>query len=212
MKYIKIFVIVILAVFLCGCTKEYKLYINDNGIVEKFHMDINSDNEYSFLLDGDFYPLHNDYNHKFKKNLKNKGNNKFLDIEYKYTFKSFINANSFNQCFDERNITNSKKYYTISLSKPNGCMFKNDYVINIITDNKVVENNANEIKGNKYVWYVENNSDSNFKLLIKVEKGTGKTTAQKYSFIAYIIIGIVIIGVLAAGIILIKKYNQNKKA
>ena len=211
MKYLKLFVILTISLIVCGCNKEYRLYINDNNIVEKFHMEIESDNKYSYVLDGDFYPLHNDFEHKFKKSLKEKGKNKVLDLEYKYSLKDFINANSFNQCFDDRNIINDDEYYTINLSKPNGCMFNTNYIINIITSNDVVENNANEIKGNKYIWYVENDNKDNFKLNIKIKKGTEKTFKDKYNYISYIIVGIALLGIIVAIIILIKKNKNSKK-
>lgn len=211
MKYFKFVIIIILAIIVCGCTKEYKLYIDDGGLTEKFHMEIDSSDEYIFLLDGDFYPLHNNFDQKFKKNLKNKGKNKVLNLEYKYSFSSFINANSFNQCFDYRNIKNEKDYYTIELSKPNGCMFNNDYTINIITDNEVVEDNANSVKGNKYIWYVDNTKKDNFKLLIKIKKGTGKTLIEKYNFIAYIIVGGFVVGILFIVLYFIKKYKKNRE-
>ena len=148
---------------------------------------------------------------KFKKSLKEKGKNKVLDLEYKYSLKDFINANSFNQCFDDRNIINDDEYYTINLSKPNGCMFNTNYIINIITSNDVVENNASEIKGNKYIWYVENDNKDNFKLNIKIKKGTEKTFKDKYNYISYMIVGIALLGIIVAIIILIKKNKNSKK-
>lgn len=212
MKYIKFGIIIVITIIVCGCSKEYKLYIDDSGITEKFHMEIDSSDEYIFLLDGDFYPLHNNFDDKYKKDLKTRGNNKVLNLEYKYSFASFINANSFNQCFDYRNIKNEKEYYTIDLAKPNGCMFNTNYTINIITDNEVVENNANSVKGNKYIWYVDNAKSASFKLLIKIKKGTSKTIIEKYSFIAYIVVGSFAIGILLLVLFFIKKYRQNKVA
>ena len=207
----KLLFLILLVIITSGCTKEYNLYISDNKIVEKFHMEIDSNNKYSYVLDGDFYPLHNDFKNKFKKNLKSKDNNKILDLEYSYSYDDFINANSFNQCFDEREIINKKDYYTISLSKPNGCMFNEDYVINISTDNTVLENNASEIKGNKYIWYVENSNKDNFKLLIKIQKGTGKSINEKYNYIIFIVGGIAIISIITGIIILIRKNRNSQK-
>ena len=211
MKYLKLFVILTISLIVCGCTKEYRLYINDNNIVEKFHMEIESDNKYSYVLDGDFYPLHNDFEHKFKKSLKEKGKNKVLDLEYKYSLKDFINANFFIQCFDDKILINVVVYYTLNLCKPIGWMCNPNYCINIITSNDVVENNASEIKGNKYIWYVENDNKDNFKLNIKIKKGTEKTFKDKYNYISYIIVGIALLGIIVAIIILIKKNKNSKK-
>ena len=171
MKYIKLLSLLILTIILSGCSKEYQLYISDDSIVEKFHMEIDSENKYSYILDGNFYPLHNDFNHKFNKKITKENNNRILDLEYTYSLKDFINANSFNQCFDDRNIINSNKYYSISLSKPNGCMFNESYTINIITDNKVINNDADKVKRNQYIWYVNQDNKEVFNLNIKIAKG-----------------------------------------
>ena len=131
MRHIKIIILSLLVIFISGCSKEYELYISDNQVIEKFHMEIESDNKYSNLLDGDFYPLHNDFDHKYEKKLKNKGNSKVLDLKYVYSSKDFVYANSFNQCFDQRQVLNDKNYYTIELAKPNSCMFNAEYTINV---------------------------------------------------------------------------------
>lgn len=211
MRYIKFLFITLIVLIVSGCTKEYKLYISDNKFVEKFHMEINETNDYSYVLDGDFYPLHNDFEHKFQKSLKAKKGNKILDLEYSYTPDEFVNANSFNQCFDEREVLNKDEFYTIKLSKPNGCMFNENYSINIITNNKVIENNADKVNRNQYTWYVNNNDRDSFNLVIKVEKGTAKTVVEKYSIVIYIAIGLILFIIFIVGSIFVKKAKKNNK-
>ena len=211
MRYAKLFMSIIIIILITGCTKEYKLYINDDSIVEKFHMEVNASSDYSYVLDGDFYPLHNDFEHKFKKSLKTKGNNKVLDLEYTYSPLQFLNANSFNQCFDEKKIImDDSDYYIISLSKPNGCMFNEDYIINIITNNKVVSNNAKKKKGNRYIWYVKNDDRENFKLEIKIAKGTGKNNIIINSMI-YIVPVIALVAILIVLLVLFKRRKSSNK-
>ncbi len=211
MSYIRVLFIAFFVLIVSGCTKEYKLYISDNKFVEKFHMEINESNDYSYVLDGDFYPLHNDFEHKFKKSLKESNGDKILDLEYSYTPDDFVNANSFNQCFDDREVITKDDFYIIKLSKPNGCMFNENYTINIITDNKVVENNADKVKRNQYTWYVNNNDRDSFNLIIKIEKGTAKTVEEKYSAIIYIVLGLVLFIVLGAVCLFVKRRRNSNK-
>lgn len=214
MRYIKIFISVLLLFVITGCTKEYRLYINDDGITESFHMVADSDNPYLYVLDGDFYPLHNDFDHKFKKELKVDGVNKIIDLEYKYSFEDFVYANSFNQCFDDRKIIfKDSDYYIIKLRKPNGCMFQEDYTINIITDNEVVENNADKIKGNKYIWYVKNADKDNFKLRIKIRKSKSKNVKKDgvNSLIGYLILGFAFVGIMIIIYIAVKKIKKKNQ-
>ena len=211
MKFIKLILCCLCIFIITGCTKEYKLYIGDNKIVETFHMVIEDDNKYSYSPDGDFYPLHNDFNHKYKKKLKKEKGKSILDLEYKYSLDDFVNANSLNQCFDEKQIINNLSYYEIKLGKPNGCMFQEDYVINIITRNEVVDNNADIIKGNRYTWHVDNKENSDFKLVFKIKKGTAKTIFEENKI--YIFIGLTLFAtlVIITLIFIIRRIRKNQK-
>lgn len=212
MKYIKVFIIIFVILIITGCSKEYSLYINDNKFVEKFYLEVDKNNDYSYILDGDFYPIHNDFVNKFKKRLEVKDDNKILNLEYTYTPSDFVNANSFNQCFDDREvIVNDEKYYIIRLSKPNGCMFNEDYTINIITNNVVSYNNADKIDGNKYIWYVKNSDKNNFRLEIKVEKGTNKSSKLFNKMVIYGFILFLTISVFVAIYIFIKRSKRSNK-
>ena len=212
MKYIKIFIILIIFICITGCRKKYELYIDDNAVTEKFHLELNSDNKYAYILDGDFYPLHNDFDHTFQKKLDTKGNKKILDINYTYTYADFANANSFNQCFDEREISfKDDNYFSIKLSKPNGCMFGEDYTINIITDKKVLSNNADKVNGNRYIWYVKNKNKDKFRLDIKIEKNELIDSKKNNSFIGYIVLGLLLLASIFAiyFTLKIRKKNSN---
>ena len=211
MKLIKLLLCCLVIFIITGCTKEYKLYLSDNKIVEKFHMVLENNNKYSYSPKGDFYPLHNDFNHKYKKKLKTENGNSILDLEYTYSLSDFINANSFNQCFDEREIKNTSSDYEIRLGKPNGCMFNEDYTINIITDNKVLDNNAEIVKGNQYIWHVNNKKGDNFTLHIKIRKGNSKYTSKKYSFFAYVFLVSFVVILLMLVIIFIRRKKINNR-
>lgn len=211
-KYIKLIFVFVIIIFIAGCKKEYNLYVYDNKIVEKFHMEIESENKYTKLYSGNINPLHGNFTDIYKKNLEKKGKKDILDLEYTYTPELFANANSINQCFDERKVTySSDNYFEIILGKPNGCMFKENYTINIITDNVVVSNNADKVTGNKYSWNVKNDGKSNFNLKIKIKKGDLKRKKNNSNIVIYIVVGIIIISFSAVIYFTYKRRKKNNE-
>ena len=212
MRGIKTLIIVFIVFIITGCRNEYNIYIHDNKVVEKFHMEIESNSKYKKFYDGDFYPLHGNFTNTYQKELKEDGNKDILDLKYVYSYADFANANYLHQCFNYANIDyKDDSFFSIKLKKPNVCMLQTNYTINIITYNKVVYNNADKVKGNKYIWYVNNNEKDKFDLEIRVEKGTEPTVVERNMYIVYIVIAIVVVAISVIAFITYRRRKVNNK-
>lgn len=172
MKF-KIYILLFLILFLIsGCTSEYNLFISDDEILENIHIEFLENESLPFSTDNPIYVFHNNFDVAYEKKVKNKGDLKIIDYDYSYKLEDFVNANSFNQCFDYRNvIVNDDDYFEFEIANYNGCVLKNNFDIKIKTDNKVLENNADDVKNNVYIWHVDTNNPDKFSLKIKIAKG-----------------------------------------
>ena len=90
------------------------------------------------------------------------------------------------------------------------CVSDFNFDINIITNNKVISNNADEVNNNKYTWHLSEDNKDNFKLKIKIAKGVysdnGLTNSKVISYVILGLIGIAIIIFIGVTI----KYVKNK--
>lgn len=212
MNKIKLLFLLLIFILITGCKQEYNLVISDSAIKEEFKAVVDNNDDNLKRLSVNYYPLHaNDVVTYNKKIIKN---NNYITAFFSYVYKpyDFVNANTFNQCFrNKKVIMDDKKVYEIVLSDFVDCMYDYNLDINIITNNKVISNNADEVKKNKYIWHLTEEKKDTFSIEIKIQKGTSKSIIQKYQFIIYIVIGIVVIGITLGVYITFKNHKKNNE-
>lgn len=195
---------------LCGCTHEYILFVSDDKFDENIHFEFLNDEDLTFSLDNPIYVFHNDFDTIYDKKIKSKGNLSILDYHFSYNPKDFVNANSFNACFNERNIiVNNDEYYEFNIAKYSGCVLKNDFDIKIKTNNKVLEHNADNVKANTYIWHVDTNNPDSFNLHMKIAKGV-LVNNYSYNFVLFIICFIILVLFISIFIFRYKLKHRNK--
>lgn len=212
MKKVKIFLIIMFFIFVAGCKQEYTLVISDSTINEEFKITVDNNEENLKKVNLNYYPLHADNSILYDKKLIKKNN--LITAIYKYTYKpyDFVNANTINQCFTKKKvIMDDEKYYEINLSDMTDCMYDYNLKINIITKNKVVSNNADKVKGNKYTWYLTNENKNDFSIKIKIAKGTASKSFILSKYSIYIILGAGIVIVLLAVYMVMKKIKVSNE-
>ena len=186
----KKFMFLLIGVFiLCGCTNEYTLTISDKEIKEEINVTIDNSIENKELLKFNYYPLHGNQIDTYKKEIEENGNYLNVKLEYTYDSEEFGNADSLNQCFENKVVElNNKDYYYFKLSDMNHCVSTDDININIVTKNKVLLHNADSVKGNKYTWHVTSENFDDFVLEIKIAKGSDNSTIIVIATIVLIIV------------------------
>lgn len=225
-KQIKVIFIFILMMFFTGCNAEYNLNISNDNIVESTNFyieddDLASTNSPFSSLDemADYYFLQ-DYaifysdaiNNAFYEKNKISDNGKYgINLTHTYSFKKFNDSYLLNYKYIDKNYKVGKKTITIDINNFSsfykhevGDDFNNlnfnNLTINIKTNLKVLENNADSVNGNVYTWNINKDNSSVKRVYIKVKKGSDY-------FSMFIDIGIVIgfVIVIVLLVFLVKK-------
>ena len=163
MKKIKIFILIIVAFLLCGCSGKYTLKINSDSTLEEI-VDlkiIDDGNTYSKTMNlFEKYDVDND-------NYTIIRNDDGIRIKYNEKYKSLedyiLNSKLYSQFFDNINFTRNDNVVDIrtssklKLDSNDSENIVNDYnvsslKINIETPLQVIDNNADKVSNNKYTW------------------------------------------------------------
>lgn len=218
MKIRKILIFIIL-ILLTGCSSEYTLKVSNN----KFEEDINViipksiipvetsehvENEYDLddqitpFIEGKTYSLTG--SEKFYKKKSIEYNDYFnVIMNYAYDENEFQNADSVNLCFEYPEFDFSETYY-INLQGTFYCLYTDSIDIKIVTDNKVSFNNADEVRGNTYIWHIDQTNEDYVDIKIDIDKGASR------KIIYIVIVGVIFVTtILFVGYKLYIKYKEN---
>lgn len=194
----KILILVTLLLF-TGCTAEYNLKFNENSVEEKITIipETSEEKENVRSLDGrQFYAIiDKDESLPYEITKIENDNYKSYAYKYEYNFNEFKKSD-FTRCYDAFSLLEEDGKVTFSTSKKFNCMvydyMKIDTVkINITTDYKVVENNADEVNGNVYTWKITNSNKENKPIKFIYNKKQKKNQITKESLEKYKVLIIV---------------------
>ena len=208
MKKIKLLIILLVCIMLTACKQEYNLIIDDNKIIEEYNAVVEDNEESKERLKLDYYPIHADETKKYNKKITKENNMLNVHFDYTYSPEEFSNANSFNQCFSTKEVVlDDENFYYFRLGNIGECMTDYNLDINIITKNKVLNHNADKVRGNKYTWHLKEKDKEKFYLEIMIKKGK-----KNYLSVENIIsISVVLIfAILLTIFVLLKKKKVNK--
>lgn len=188
----------LLLILMTGCTVNYDLKFNEKTIEEKITIIPENETQKEntrYFENRDFYAIIDANNELPYKKEKNKENN--YEFKYEYNFDNFKNSR-FTTCYDAYTLTDENNIITFSTSKIFKCMIY-DYNeidnlrINITTDYKVIDNNADEINGNVYTWNINKNNVSNKPIKFSYNKNKKRSMSFK-EFIEKNITNFIILG------------------
>ena len=228
-KKILIFIYLLL---LTGCTVNYNIDISDNKIKESSNYyyenrmyDSNDHNAIFLETFEDFDNLSDIYlafNENFedkyyKKEMIHDSNGDGINLKYTYDFNNYGNSFLFN-IFDDSNYVNNDGQIVIDVEEINLYDLYDYFTlldenvsslnINIKTNFKVLENNADSVKGNTYTWNINADSSNDKSLYIKIQKVDSKNEKINYTII-FVIITILLIIVIALVFYILKKKKEN---
>lgn len=203
-KY-RLFIFIFFVMILCGCDCSYKLKIDDNNINENISINVIGLKDSENIINKDYYPFHNNLDIIYSKDILNKDNGSYLNLQYNYKPDDFINSVAFCDCFENRNYENNDKYYYFKMSNLIECYYGFDYDIVIETKNKVSYSNADNTQGDLYIWHVTDKNRDKILIEIKILKG------QYRSFDILIIICSLLF-VIVAGILIYILYKKKRNS
>ena len=205
-------IIVILLLFITGCSSEYNLKISNNSFKENIKFIVENQNSNYDLsgnieLDDQLTPFLKEKTEAiqnkekfYKKKIKQDNNFRYIEMKYKYSENDFKEANSINLCFEYPELDFSDNYY-IHLQGQFYCLYSDSINIKIETKNKVYSNNADEINNGIYIWHINETNKDSVDIELEVDKGISIIN----------IIGITIFTVIFGGIIFVCFLLINKR-
>lgn len=169
--------ILLLALFLCGCNVKYNIEFKDDKVYEKFSIGLNNvteENSIKYFNTNTLYAKINPDMEPFKKDVLTKNDKTYFNYSYVYNIEDYKNSMALSSCFKGYNVLKEKNYYLITTSEGLKCM-TSDYstIINnldivIETNHKLIDTNADEISNNKYIWHVDKNNYMTKSIMLKV--------------------------------------------
>lgn len=208
MKIAKLTLISILLFLVTGCSVEYQLTFNDNQLTEKIRIDAS---ESSLTVDEMKQMLEEQLPENELQSYQTKVNkNKKIELTNKYSTKTYKNSLILSQCYTAYNFIESDQYYDLTTSQTFTCnpfdyMIIDELTVEIKTNHKVLSSNADEVKGNTYIWKLtqKNKEDKSIQIRFSKEKIESK--------IGLIILGIaVMIAIIILITFMIQRKSNNK--
>lgn len=207
----------IIFTILTGCSSEYNIEFSNNKIKENIKVDIlDSDmpkkfdeNIYSSsdiitpFINNDQYPFFGNEEIIYNKIVNKNGNTTHIELNYDYSHQDFLNSTVYRSCFENSEFTTNKKYYDLNFYGTFYCLYGEELVINIKTDNEVISNNADKVNGNVYTWIINKDNIDKVNIQMRISKHT-----VYFKIIIYGIVGIFFIGLLIAGYIAYNKFKN----
>ncbi len=213
----KIFILFIFVFLLTGCTAEYKLDISKSTIEETISIDVDNDKlgtegieilkntKQTVLKNNEEY-----YEQKFEQNAD------IFNVNYNYTYETnrFNGSNFISECFPDHSIANGADVLTISTEGSFTCYnrYGSEKVDNtrivITTDLDVLDNNADEINGNNYVWEINEENYYDKPIYIQIDKRS--FNVEDLILIISIIVGILLLALVIFIIMRFRYKNINK--
>lgn len=222
-------------IFLSGCEANYTITIDKDTINEKIEVldKVSDTRTVTDIMDNykKKYPVYNNdeivddselyqYNPEltyYNQSYNIDSNGYHLYYEYTYPIDQYIAANSINYSYDYKDIIYQNNKLKLETSSPNNYLKYRDIftnlTVNIITDYVVTNNNADNVIGNRYIWYF--NKDNNYEKRINFEVDLTKTQsevdkekeqkAKKNSLLIPVLIGALLVYVIIIFIIMTKK-------
>lgn len=225
--------IILLAIFLftiTGCTTQYDLIINESSFDESITITAPKSefnrNEIQVYSEQKIPITQETTQTKFYSNSMTDDNlNYYLKLNYSHNIDTIKKSYFITKCYPNTSIIETPEQIEISTGSEFMCINIDDgwynaaVQVNIITDLKVIENNADEIRDNIYTWNINENNYTNKPINIVMEKTSQEklknvvqnVQAHKASTELFIIYGIVGLLVIITVILIRIKIKKNNK-
>lgn len=225
--------IILVIIFLTGCTSQYNIKIDGDKIEETVVSSIKKDEipvktdiniKYGIEVDdpitpfinNDQYPFFNNKTIIYDKSVKTDDDTYIVKLKHKYSFDEFKNSKAYN-CFENSSVLSRGGSYYLSFSGSFYCMHGDNLTINISTKDSVLDHNADKVSGNTYSWVVNKDNANNLKIKLSCNKHHSIFGNSKNYFISsngniailLFVIGLVVLLVFVGVFIIIRKNRLN---
>lgn len=214
----KILILLTITFLLTGCTVNYNLRIYPSKIIESVTitgLKSNLGKGGIETIKEEKLPASIITGGNYVSTYKEKDNYSIVNYNYSHNIEKFEKSYFLNKCYENNDIKIDGNILSISTSEIFNCynmygkIEKTEIVIE--TSSKVNENNADKVKGNKYIWYIDQGNYQNKPINIKVDISSNYeyllSNTKEIMIVMGTIVGIILIIIL---FIVNKKRKINK--
>lgn len=198
-------VLIIFILFLTGCQVNYNLVIDDNTVVESSDflsvqdIDVYNKSDYMAYFDMD---LKKDY--LYEKKIIDNG----LNLSFTYDGTNFEKSSLLDKCYYKKSFIKDDSYIILYTEGGARCFYEDgsklldSLNINIKTSLEVLDNNADQVSGNNYIWKLDENNYMNKDIYIKIKRASGTKN---------VILPVIIVFVIIITMLVIFKVHDKKR-
>lgn len=213
----RLLILIVFIITLTGCSSEYNLEFSNNKIKENVVVTIldsdipkqvenpvaEIDDRVTPFIEGDQYPFFDNEEIVYDKKVDKVGDVTTVTLDYEYSHDEFKESNVYQSCFENALFDINRNNYLLSFSGSFYCLYGDEITINIKTNNKVNDHNADKVSGNVYTWII--NQDNVQETSIQMNISDQSKTVQT---VLYVVIGIVFVLLVICGYIAYKKIKN----
>ena len=230
-------IILLSIIILSGCEASYTITIDKNNINEKIEVldNVSSNRTVTDVMENykKQYPVYSnqdwveaDYSRVDGEEYYNQtysidDNGYHLFYEYTYPIEKYKDANSINYNYNYKDITYKDNILKIAIGATNNRMkYVSDFTnltVNIITDYIVLNNNADSVIGNRYIWYINKNNNDEKRINFEVDLSKTQSEIDKEEkiketksrlLIPFLVISLIVYIIIILIIITKKRKNE----
>lgn len=231
---IKYFILILIIFMMCGCTAEVNLEISDSQVRESVDITFYQNAIYSkdiikssfrnyipiyatdVIVDAEEDRPFPNINY-YEKSETDLGNGYKFNYKYNFNIDKYEDARTVKDGFRSYVISLNENNHTISITTDNnGLLYFDDYPeleevkINIRTNYKVLENNADSVNGNIYTWVFNKDSNKSIDMLIDTSNSNNSFVIIETLNNVFPIVCIVIVVFVVFLLLLLKNKKNNK--
>lgn len=223
MRKIKFAILFSCLFLLSGCSAEYNLTIDEFTMEEDINaiFDKSSESELASRMEQvrrtAFYNFDTRKNEYYDFTKEETDSNIILKYNYRYSGNDLYKSEAASRCYYKRIVNVTDEFITISTDNQVACLYKDgekqidDITVNIKTDLPVVSNNADNVDGNTYTWYINDENYNDKAINIKISKEAEKTSFIDGILAIILLIVIIIIIAIIMYVVVRRKNDKNNK-
>lgn len=216
----KIILVLVMVLLLSGCNVNYGLRFENEQLMENVKLTIDNNQEYiDELKNTKAYAIFDGMGkEEYHTTFKNNKDTFEANYDYTYDLDNFNRNYYISQCFDAISFVRNGDKYIFTSTEGFKCMIF-DYIkidnveVSITTNHEVISHNATKVKGNKYIWNI--NDENADKMSINMVFGQVKRKSLKDYFYEHpvLISSILVLTSVGIGYIVVTiiKSKKNKE-
>ena len=234
----RIIIFIFCLFLLTGCDVVYNIDIDNNDINESTNIyfaenDYNYESYYPYgnakrfssaeelvekTISSDYKAFDSDYNNKelYKMERVNDEIGEGVNFKYTYKYNNIKYSSLINYCGQDVKYINNNDSVSLNVDNLSLCVAAdygprlNNLTVNIKTDLKVTDNNADKVKGNRYTWTFDSNDfyDKSIKIVMQKNKNLN-SSVNSIGKIVIIILMLLVISIIIYKIIRKRYLSEN---